>query len=151
MSDSDTRQLHGDQIAYRIRAELVCCDIYDRVQRREAQHPEVNGSNHTLCYWGEAAAQLAETPADWQDAPDGCAQGCPAQCRHRRAADELTRMDEDIALEYGEITAARLEGSCSASGKEAVPNTLTPGAPRPDDPDWNSPEDATYDQHQEQQ
>lgn len=25
------------------------------------------------------------------------------------------------------------------------------GAPRPDDADWNSPEDASYDQHQEQQ
>jgi hypothetical protein len=58
--------------AIRIRAELVCCDIYERV------HPHVDsacgpacderfrmammlgGDGHLICFWGEAAARLAE-------------------------------------------------------------------------------------------
>lgn len=62
------RTIHGCDIAYRIRAELVCCDIYDRIQREMAHdddfHPIVSavldGSWHDLCYWGEAAAKIAE-------------------------------------------------------------------------------------------
>lgn len=41
--------------AYEIRAELVCCDIYDR-DRGTARA----GSHHALCFWGEASARLVE-------------------------------------------------------------------------------------------
>lgn len=57
-------QTPGAIIAYRIRAELVCCRIYDRVNDdheltlREAINSP--GRWHDLCYWGEAAARIAE-------------------------------------------------------------------------------------------
>lgn len=71
-------------IAYRIRAELVCCDVYQRgLDLLAAFHPhdEVDRglawdrfmeahSTHTLCYWGEAAARLAETYGDREDEND---------------------------------------------------------------------------------
>lgn len=60
----------GRQIAYRIRAELVCCNVYDEVQAGRRKHPEVSGSSHTICYWGEASARIAETPEQWRDDPD---------------------------------------------------------------------------------
>lgn len=54
----------GAQIAYRIRAELVCCHLYGRVNdtheltlRQAMDRP----GWHDLCYWGEAAARLAES------------------------------------------------------------------------------------------
>lgn len=60
----------GEQIAYNIRAELVCCDIYGRVNDREelaeaAKNVLFKGLSeskdwHDLCYWGEASARLAE-------------------------------------------------------------------------------------------
>jgi len=59
----------GRQIAYRIRAELVCCRIYHDVQKGLAEHPEVKGSSHTLCYWGEAAALIAESMEQWENDP----------------------------------------------------------------------------------
>lgn len=49
--------------AYRIRAELVCCDIYAKVNdRKEMTFPEAVSSKewHDLCYWGEASARIAE-------------------------------------------------------------------------------------------
>lgn len=57
------------EIAHRIRAELVCCDIYDRVQEEMEQDGMPNSIArailrdewHDICYWGEAAAKLAET------------------------------------------------------------------------------------------
>ncbi|GIF14818.1 hypothetical protein [Actinoplanes teichomyceticus] len=42
------------QIAYRIRAELVCCDVYDRDHDTERA-----GKTHSICFWGEAAARIA--------------------------------------------------------------------------------------------
>ena len=47
-------------------------------------------------YWGEASAQIAETPSQWQDDPDECAQGCPPQCRHDRAANEERDHGRDV-------------------------------------------------------
>lgn len=52
-------------LAYRIRAELVCCDIYERVQRDGGDENAIgrtvmHGEPHSLCYWGEAAARLVE-------------------------------------------------------------------------------------------
>lgn len=43
------------EIAARIRAELVCCDCYDG----SGDIPP----GHAICYWGEAAARLAEENA----------------------------------------------------------------------------------------
>lgn len=42
-------------IAYRIRAELVCCHIYD-----EDAWTERAGTRHAICFWGEAGARIAE-------------------------------------------------------------------------------------------
>jgi hypothetical protein len=80
----------GRQIAYRIRAELVCCNIYDRVQAGQAKHPEVHGSSHTLCYWAEASARIAETPEQWQDDPSDHDWSTPdaVQRRARRTTDQ---------------------------------------------------------------
>lgn len=59
----------GQRIAERIRAELVCCDVYDRVAPvlaaevgagRWAEVTDRRTRGHTICYWGEAAARLAE-------------------------------------------------------------------------------------------
>lgn len=57
------------EIAHRIRAELVCCDIYDRLQDEMEHETNINPIGrailrdewHGICYWGEAAAKLAET------------------------------------------------------------------------------------------
>lgn len=46
------------QIAYRIRAELVCCDIYERTHPSPAGLKASEGP-HAICYWGEAAARIA--------------------------------------------------------------------------------------------
>lgn len=42
-------------IAYRIRAELVCCDVYERDHDTDRA-----GRTHPICFWGEAAARIAE-------------------------------------------------------------------------------------------
>lgn len=42
--------------AYRIRAELVCCDVY-----QQDHDTDRAGTRHAICFWGEAAAQIAET------------------------------------------------------------------------------------------
>lgn len=94
----DARQLHGAQIAYGIRAEFVCCMIYDDVQAGRCSRGRVG--SHWICYWGEAAARIAETPSRWQDDPDECAQGCPPQCRHRRAADEHSRLSWELEQQH---------------------------------------------------
>jgi hypothetical protein len=65
----------GAHIAHRIRAELVCCDQYGKTHdglTYEQSKAAVAGLKrgrgyHDLCYWGEAAARLAE------DRPDGFA------------------------------------------------------------------------------
>lgn len=74
----------GRQIAYRIRAELVCCKVFERVQQEAAvlereDHPDGHQSAigravvrrewHDICYWGEAAARVAESPEQWKDDP----------------------------------------------------------------------------------
>lgn len=69
MPEPTTEQIAaGRQIAYRIRTELVCCNIYQRVQDSEVPLERLGGS-HAICYWGEAAARIAETPGQWQDDP----------------------------------------------------------------------------------
>lgn len=44
-----------DQIPASIRAELVCCDVYDLDQGTARA-----GKTHAICFWGEAAARIAE-------------------------------------------------------------------------------------------
>jgi hypothetical protein len=54
-----------EDIASRIRAELVCCDLYGKVNDTgELTFEQAKASRdwHDLCYWGEAAARLAERP-----------------------------------------------------------------------------------------
>lgn len=103
-----------DDVAFRIRAELVCCDIYERIRRdaleidksMEPVDPAAGrptGSTdfgiqgamgrailrrdwHDLCYWGEAAARIAEgrcpgyeaTPNVCRCACEGCKSNCSA-------------------------------------------------------------------------
>lgn len=45
----------GADIAERIRAELVCCDIFDLDAGSNRA-----GRTHAICFWGEASARLAE-------------------------------------------------------------------------------------------
>lgn len=54
------------RIAHRIRAELVCCHIYERVnvaKELTLQEAMASADWHDLCYWGEAAARVADTEA----------------------------------------------------------------------------------------
>lgn len=54
-------QMLRDQIAEQIRAELVCCDIYKRMNaQHKPGYPCHDGNYHETCYWGEAGAQIAE-------------------------------------------------------------------------------------------
>ncbi len=48
-------------IAYNIRSELVCCRAYDMY---EGNPEEAEEQGHGLCFWGEAAARLAESCID---------------------------------------------------------------------------------------
>lgn len=57
------------QIAYDIRADLVCCDMYDKVQEyaKEKGYPdylelEAIPGYHGICHWAEAAARIAVDP-----------------------------------------------------------------------------------------
>jgi hypothetical protein len=85
--DTATRQAaqqRGRDIAYRIRAELVCCDIYDRVNSGEMTLSDVKATRdwHDLCYWGEASAQVAEGRCPgYETVPNICQCDC-AGCRH---------------------------------------------------------------------
>lgn len=99
-----------DDVAYRIRAELVCCDIYDRVQVESAElaqegHPDGHQSAigraivrkdwHDLCYWGEAAAQIAEGRCPgYETSPNICRCRCEG-CRHNCSAHTEWTKEED--------------------------------------------------------
>lgn len=57
------------KIAYDIRAELVCCDMYDKVVEysKSLGHPdylhfEDIPGYHGICHWGECAARIVENP-----------------------------------------------------------------------------------------
>lgn len=76
-----TPQEVAETIASNIRAELVCCDAYDRL-RPDPGDAEERG--HGLCYWGEAAARVAESTrlAGDIDDPCECRAVCPI-CKHQ--------------------------------------------------------------------
>lgn len=46
------------RVAADIRAELVCCNIYDQDKSTDRA-----GTTHAICFWGEAAARIAEDMA----------------------------------------------------------------------------------------
>lgn len=57
-----SRNLQTD-LAFRIRAELVCCNIYERVndlKELTLESAQASRGWHDLCYWGEASARIAE-------------------------------------------------------------------------------------------
>ncbi|MFJ8153909.1 hypothetical protein [Streptomyces sp. NPDC094468] len=85
----DRRAPGPDAIAYRIRAELVCCDLYDRVNvRKELTIAQAMESKdwHDLCYWGEASARLAEGRCPgYETKPNICRCDCEG-CKHNCAA-----------------------------------------------------------------
>lgn len=87
------------EVAFRIRAELVCCDIYEKVQQEAARlekegHPGPHQNAigrailrkewHDLCYWGEAAARIAEGRCPgYETEPNICrcpCEGCKNNC-----------------------------------------------------------------------
>jgi hypothetical protein len=87
------------EVAFRIRAELVCCHIYDDVQKEAARLKKegvpgphqaaigravIRGDWHDICYWGEAAAQIAEGRCPgYETQPNICqcpCEGCKNNC-----------------------------------------------------------------------
>lgn len=80
----EPRNLQRD-VAVRIRAELVCCDIYARVNDKgeltlfEAMNLT---EYHDMCYWAEAAARIAEGRCPgYETRPNICRCGCLG-CEH---------------------------------------------------------------------
>lgn len=51
-------------IANEIRVELVCCDIYEHAHGDEERVERAERSGHAICFWGEAAARIAEGRED---------------------------------------------------------------------------------------
>lgn len=57
----------GAAIAQRIRDELVCCNIYQRIMERPVRErvaftrvmKQIH-AYHDICFWGEASARIAE-------------------------------------------------------------------------------------------
>lgn len=90
-----------DAVAYRIRAELVCCHIYDVVQAEAARLEEqglpgpheaaigravLRGDWHDICYWSEASARIAEGHCPgYETDPNICRCNCEG-CKHNCAA-----------------------------------------------------------------
>lgn len=78
-------------MAFRIRAELVCCDIYERVNDlKELTLKAAQSSRdwHDLCYWGEASARIAEGRCPGYEAQPNIRRcGCLG-CEHNCSAHE---------------------------------------------------------------
>lgn len=58
VNDVRVRRMILDEAADRIRAELVCCWVYERHAEAGTWDEKTHG--HGICYWGEAGARLAE-------------------------------------------------------------------------------------------
>jgi hypothetical protein len=73
---SEGRRQAAEAIAYKIRAELVCCDIYEQLRPLRESEPSNYRDlfdaidDHDLCYWGEASARIAESINE-KDGTDG--------------------------------------------------------------------------------
>lgn len=97
MSDQDVARAvrqRGQDIAYRIRAELVCCNLFERVQSGELTIGQAKATPewHDLCYWGEASARLAEGRCPgYETTPNVCecpCVGCESNCNAHVQAEE---------------------------------------------------------------
>lgn len=68
-------------IAYRIRAELVCCPDEDIASMSKwLGESEIRESFHGICYWGEMGARLAEDPHSMLVSPYECEGRHPGEC-----------------------------------------------------------------------
>jgi hypothetical protein len=73
---SEGRRQATEAAAYKIRAELVCCDIYEQLRPLRELEPSNYRDlfdaidDHDLCYWGEASARIAESINE-KDGTDG--------------------------------------------------------------------------------
>jgi hypothetical protein len=56
----ETQREERARIAEEIRRELVCCDIYDRAEGSHGAILAAERAGHAICFWGEAAARIAE-------------------------------------------------------------------------------------------
>ncbi len=56
MMTTEEERLLRMRIAYRITAELVCCDVYERQRHGETIDPR---DMHQICLWGGYAANIA--------------------------------------------------------------------------------------------
>lgn len=71
----------AQEIAQEIRDELVCCDMYELVQRLAETYRQRGQTlwepdkairdYHAICHWGECAARVAEQYADRLTEMDG--------------------------------------------------------------------------------
>lgn len=69
-------------IAYRIRAELVCCPRQQIAKDKlmlQGKLPR-DHSFHDICYWGEMGARLAEDPHSLLEEPYACSGHHPGEC-----------------------------------------------------------------------
>jgi hypothetical protein len=68
--DRETRAETRREVAEKIENELVCCDVYDRLNPKpRAAWSSVDESEfrgHSICYWGRAAARIADS-GEWAD------------------------------------------------------------------------------------
>lgn len=72
-------------IAYRIRAELVCC-TGDQIDAM-AGKSDADGFHH-ICYWGEMGARLAEDPHSMLESPYECDGRHPGECWSSKRCEE---------------------------------------------------------------
>jgi hypothetical protein len=140
----DQPSARADAIAYRIRAELVCCHIYDRVNDTHEltiQQAMESRDWHDLCYWGEASARIAEgrcpgyktEPNICRCSCDGCKSNCSA---HQEAgpessdtdltAEEARDLADDLGLQLyrAQDALAFVEECCVIAEREGRPITV---------------------------
>lgn len=55
---AEGRRQEAADIAFRIEAELVCCDVFERDKNTDRA-----GTHHAICFWGGAAAAIARDGA----------------------------------------------------------------------------------------
>ena len=76
-----------EKVALCIRSELVCCDIYERINDRmefSLAQAKCMPIYHDICYWGEASARIAEGECPgYETDPSVCrcpCEGCKKSC-----------------------------------------------------------------------